>query len=193
MNEGDINIGLWWYAISKLSDEAYFKCVLHELPGSKLLMIRPFNVIAPVQTDAVGFVFPRFFKAALSGEPLLVYGDGSQRRSFTWGQDFVDCLIALVEKEAWGKTVNIGGTESLTIVELAEKIIAATKSSSEIKFIDPQEIFSGQFDEIPQRVPDVNLLRSIIGKAPETTIDTMITSFNNFYINTNQNHGHTRY
>ena len=178
---GKLNLGLWWYAISKMADEAYANSLMLENSKAKILVIRPFNVIAPIQNHEVGFVFPRFFEAAFSDEPLLVYGDGSQERSFTWAPDFVDCLVKLVEKEIWRMTINIGGTDSISILDLAKKIVKVTNCNSEVKLIDPQALFNNQFVEIPKRVPNVSLLKEKIGIAPSTNIDQMISNFHKFY------------
>ena len=74
---GDVQKGLWWYAISKLVDEAFSTAYLRE-KDARILIIRPFNVVSPLQVDYTGFVIPRFVKNALSGEDLVVYGDDSQ-------------------------------------------------------------------------------------------------------------------
>ena len=178
---GDVNIGLWWYAVSKLADEAYINSLMFENPDAKLMIIRPFNVIAPVQSHIVGFVFPRFFRSAYLNEPLKVYGDGSQKRTFTWAPDFVDCLLLLIEKGVWRDTFNIGGTEATTILDLAKKIIKISNSKSEIVLTDPQDLFKGQFVEIPQRVPDVQRLNDMVGTVPSTSLDKMLGNFNEFY------------
>ena len=178
---GNVDVGLWWYAISKIADEAYAKSLMLENSEAKIMIVRPFNVIAPVQSHIVGFVFPRFFRSAFRNEPLKVYGDGSQQRTFTWAHDFVDCLLMLVEKEQWRDTFNIGGTEATTILELARRIIKVADSKSEIVFTNPQEVFKGQFVEIPQRVPNVDHLSEKIGVVPKTSLSTMLSNFNEFY------------
>lgn len=181
--DGALDTGLWWYAVSKLADEAYANSIMLEDQQARIMIIRPFNVIAPIQTDQTGFVFPRFFKAASNNEPVLIYGDGKQSRTFTWAPDFVDCLILLVENEIWRTTVNIGGTEPTTIIDLAHKIREAMNSSSEIEFIDPQTIFNNQFVEINHRTPDVSLLKSLIKKTPNTSLDFMINRFSTHFKN----------
>ena len=121
---GNTKVGLWWYAISKLSEEAYANAVIKENPRAKILIIRPFNVIAPVQNPTVGFVFPRFFSNAMKNLPLLVYGNGTQKRTFTWAEDFVSCLIKLMNKNKyWQETINIGGTHSILIKNLAKETL----------------------------------------------------------------------
>ena len=58
---GSVDVGLWWYAISKMADEAYANSVMLERKDAKITIVRPFNVIAPIQSDQAGFVFPAFF------------------------------------------------------------------------------------------------------------------------------------
>ena len=93
----------------------------------------------------------------------------------------MDCVLKLVEKQLWRDTFNIGGTESISINELAVKIIEISKSSSDIVYTDPQDLFKGQFVEIPQRVPDVSYLNKKIGIVPETSLSVMLDKFNQFY------------
>lgn len=179
---GNTKIGLWWYAISKMAEEAYVNAKIKENPKSKITIIRPFNVIAPVQNPTVGFVFPRFFSNSMQNKPILIYGNGLQRRTFTWAEDFSRCLIKLLKiKNHWGKTINIGGTNSISIKVLAQKIKEKTKSKSKIKYINPKKFFGNHFVEIPKRAPDVSKLKKMIGIVPDTSLETMIDKFNEFY------------
>ena len=181
---GNTKIGLWWYAISKLSEEAYANAKIKENPNSKITIIRPFNVIAPVQNPSVGFVFPRFFLNSIKNDPILVYGNGQQKRTFTWAQDCVACLVKLINvKNHWRKTINIGGTNSISILALAKKIKNITKSKSKIKFVNPKKLYGNHFVEIPKRSPNVNQLKKIIRYVPKTSLDTMIEKFYSFYMN----------
>ena len=181
---GNTKVGLWWYAISKLSEEAYANAVIKENPRAKILIIRPFNVIAPVQNPTVGFVFPRFFSNAMKNLPLLVYGNGTQKRTFTWAEDFVSCLIKLMNKNKyWQETINIGGTHSIMIKNLAKAIKNKTKSKSAIKFINPNKLYGNHFVEIQKRAPNVSKLKKMIGHVPNTSLDTMIDKFYHFYKN----------
>jgi UDP-glucose 4-epimerase len=175
---GNTSVGLWWYAISKISEEAYANAVIKENPKAKILIIRPFNVIAPVQNPSVGFVFPRFFTNAMKNTPLLIYGNGNQRRTFTWVEDFVYCLLKLMNKNKfWRETINIGGTHSITIKNLAEAIKKKTKSKSSLKLIDPKKIYNNHFVEIQKRSPDVSKLKKFIGYVPNTSLNIMIDKF----------------
>ena len=179
---GNTKVGLWWYAISKISEEAYANAKIKENPKAKIAIIRPFNVIAPVQNPTVGFVFPRFFSSSIKNNPILVYGNGQQRRTFTWAEDCVICLIKLIDnKNYWRKTINIGGTNSISIKILAKKIKSKTKSKSKIKFVNPKKFYGNHFVEIPKRSPDVTLLKKLIRNVPKTSLDTMIDKFYEFY------------
>lgn len=179
---GNVEKGLWWYAVSKLCDESYARAMMLEYPEAKILIIRPFNVVGPVQSAIAGFVVPRFVSAALQNEPLRVYGTGKQRRTFTWVGDHVSALMALMDKDVWRGTVNIGATDEITIYELASMIIERTESQSTIELLDPHELFNGQFVEINRRIPDISKLESIIGPSFfETPIEDIIDNFISFY------------
>ena len=179
--EGDLRKGLWWYAISKMADESYARSAMLEDPGAQILIVRPFNVVAPLQSGTDGFVLPRFLRAALNNEPLLVYGDGGQRRTFLWVSDFVDSLLKVVANGAWNETINIGSADEITILELARMVIEMSGSSSEIQLIEPQAIFRNQFAEIQRRVPDLSKLRKHIGDKTFTPIRSIVERFLDFH------------
>jgi UDP-glucose 4-epimerase len=181
---GNTDVGLWWYAVSKISEEAYANAVIKENPRAKILIVRPFNVIAPIQNPSVGFVFPRFFTNSMKNTPLLIYGNGSQKRTFTWVEDFVYCLIKLMNnKNYWRHTINIGGTHSISIKNLAIKIKKITSSNSKLKFIDPKKLYDNHFVEIPKRAPNILKLKRIIKNVPNTSLDQMIKKFYLYYKN----------
>tara|TARA_Y100001970_G_scaffold164664_1_gene201213 strand:+ start:10856 stop:11866 length:1011 start_codon:yes stop_codon:yes gene_type:complete len=180
--EGNVDVGLWWYAISKLSEESFAKSKIQENPDSKILIVRPFNVVAPIQSHVVGFVFPRFVKAAINNDPIFVYGNGKQMRTFTWAQDFVDSLIELSKLNAWGETINIGGTDEISMENLAKKIVKFSGSKSKINYVDPQKIFNGHFTEIDRRIPNIDKLKKYTKDIyPKTTIDEIILKFIDYY------------
>ena len=179
--DGDMRKGLWWYAISKMADEAYARSVILEDPGAKVLIVRPFNVVAPVQSGTDGFVLPRFITAALEGLPLLVYGDGTQSRTFLWVTDFVDALMGVVAKGVWNQTINIGCDEEITILDLARDVVRLTESSSVVEMIEPQAIFRNQFAEIQRRVPDLSLLHGLVGNREFTPVSEIILRFLDYY------------
>ncbi len=164
----------WSYAASKLMDEftalAYFRT-----KGLKVIVARLFNTVGPRQTGAYGMVIPRFAEQALTHEPLTVYGDGNQTRTFTYVKDVVKALIALMENEETpGEVFNIGGTEEITILELAQKIIRASGSASAIERIPYSEAFEKDFEDMQRRVPGIEKIKTAVGFEPETDLDTIL-------------------
>src|SRR6188768_2680602 len=119
----------WAYACSKAIDEflalAYWK--ERKLP---IVIVRFFNTVGPRQTGQYGMVIPNFVGQALAGQPITVFGDGEQTRSFTYVGDVVDALVRLVaEPKAVGQVFKIGNTEEISILALARKVRAMTGSS----------------------------------------------------------------
>src|SRR3954453_7350188 len=122
----------WAYACSKLIDEflalAYWK--ERKLP---VIIVRLFNTVGPRQTGQYGMVIPNFVRQALSGQPITVFGDGRQSRSFTYVGDVVRAMVALIdEPRAIGQVFNIGNGAEITIGALAERIKTLTGNRSEI-------------------------------------------------------------
>ena len=112
----------WAYACSKAIDEflalAYWK--ERKLP---VIIVRFFNTVGPRQTGQYGMVIPNFVRQALAGEPITVFGDGTQSRAFTHVADVVGALLKLVvEPKAIGQVINIGNTQEVTIRALAERV-----------------------------------------------------------------------
>src|SRR3954463_2659161 len=145
----------WAYACSKAIDEflalAYWK--ERQLP---VIIVRFFNTVGPRQTGRYGMVIPNLVRQALAGEPITVFGDGTQSRSFTHVTDVVGALIALVNQPAAiGEVVNIGNIEEVTIRTLAERIRQLTGSRSPIKLVPYDEAYESGFEDMPRRVPDL--------------------------------------
>ncbi|TMI23344.1 NAD-dependent epimerase/dehydratase family protein [Candidatus Bathyarchaeota archaeon] len=164
----------WSYAASKLMDEftglAYYRT--KKLP---VLIVRFFNTVGPRQTGRYGMVIPRFVKQALRGEPISVYGDGTQTRTFTHVKNVVDALVKLVENpEAIGEVVNIGGAEEVSILSLAERIKGKTHSSSEITLVPYEEVFPPDFEDMQRRVPSTLKLQKLIGYSPKMDLDKIL-------------------
>jgi UDP-glucose 4-epimerase len=164
----------WCYAASKIIDEflarAYFK--EKDLPT---VVVRLFNTIGPRQTGQYGMVAPRFVKQALLGEPMTVYGDGTQRRSFTWVGDVVNAMIKLIQHpEAYGQVFNIGHTDEISISELAELVKAMTESASEIVFIPYEQAYESGFEDMARRLPDLTKIEQIIGYRPTLDLPRML-------------------
>ncbi len=164
----------WSYAAAKLIDE-FTALAYHRTKKLEVVIVRCFNTIGPRQTGLYGMVLPRFIQQALRDEPLTVYGDGSQTRTFTYIGDVVEALIKLVHcDEAMGEVVNVGGQEEIAIKELAQRIIALTRSNSEIAYIPYSQIYGRDFEDMMRRVPSLEKLERLIGFRPETDLDTML-------------------
>ena len=164
----------WSYAASKLMDEfsalAYFRT-----RGLPAIIARLFNTVGPRQTGAYGMVIPRFVSQALKNEPLTVYGDGSQTRTFTYVKDVVQALMGLMDSNLTvGEVYNVGGFGEVSIRSLAEKIIARTGSASEIVLVPYEEAFAKDFEDMQRRVPGIEKIRNAIGYTPGTDLDTIL-------------------
>jgi UDP-glucose 4-epimerase len=163
---GPTSTGRWSYACSKALDEylalAYWK--ERKLP---VVIGRLFNTVGPRQTGRYGMVIPSFARQALAGEPITVYGDGSQRRCFCHVKDVVKALANLmVCDEATGDVFNIGSTDEVSIQALAERVRAVAGSGSEIINVPYEEAYGEGFEDMRRRVPDMSRLGDLLGWAP---------------------------
>jgi UDP-glucose 4-epimerase len=141
-----------------------------------VIVVRLFNTVGPRQTGRYGMVIPTFVQQALTGRPITVFGDGTQRRAFTDVGDVVGGLVALAaEPRAVGQVFNIGNTEEVTIGDLAERVRAATGSSSDIVRIPYEEAYDAGFEDMPRRVPDLTKIRALVGYAPTETLDEILS------------------
>jgi UDP-glucose 4-epimerase len=169
----------WSYAASKLMDE-FMALAYHRTTGLDVCIARLFNTVGPRQTGAYGMVIPRLVSQAIKNEPLTVYGDGCQTRTFTYVQDVVWALMRLMGNErAWGEVFNVGGTEEISIFELAKKIVALTNSDSEIQIIPYDKVFGKDFEDMQRRVPGIEKLRELVGFDPKTSLDVILTKIIN--------------
>jgi UDP-glucose 4-epimerase len=164
----------WAYACSKLIDEflalAYWK--ERKLP---VIVVRLFNTVGPRQTGQYGMVIPNFVRQALAGQPITVFGDGTQSRSFTYVGDVVSALIALInEPKAIGQVFNIGNGQEITISDLAEKVRTLTGSNSEIVRIPYDQAYESGFEDMPRRVPDITKVRGLVGYEPTVDLDEIL-------------------
>jgi UDP-glucose 4-epimerase len=164
----------WAYACSKLIDEflalAYWK--ERKLP---VIIVRLFNTVGPRQTGQYGMVIPNFVRQALAGQPITVFGDGTQSRSFTYVGDVVRAMVALInEPAAVGQVFNIGNGAEISINALAEKVKALTGSSSDIVRIPYERAYEAGFEDMPRRVPDLTKLHKLIGYEPTVELDEIL-------------------
>lgn len=164
----------WSYAASKLMDE-FSALAYYRTNGLKTVVTRLFNTVGPRQTGAYGMVIPRFVSQALENKPLTVYGDGRQSRTFTYVKDVVAALMGLMENDdAAGEVFNVGGTEEITIADLARKIIAATGATSTVELIPYEEAFEKDFEDMQRRVPGIDKIKRLIAFEPATGLDEII-------------------
>jgi UDP-glucose 4-epimerase len=164
----------WAYACSKLIDEflalAYWK--EKKLP---IVIVRLFNTVGPRQTGQYGMVLPTFVRQALAGQPITVFGDGTQSRSFTYVADVVDALVKLAqEPRAIGEVFNIGNTEEVTIRELAERVKRLTGSSSPVQLVPYDEAYEAGFEDMPRRVPDISKVHNLVGYEPRLALEEIV-------------------
>jgi len=184
--DGDLVIGpphkgRWSYACSKAIDEflalAYWK--ERRLP---VVIVRFFNTVGPRQTGRYGMVLPTFVRQALAGQPITVFGDGTQSRCFTYVADVVDAVIKLTDREeAVGQVFNIGGDEEITIAELAQRVKRIVGGDSEIIYVPYDEAYEEGFEDMPRRTPDLSRIQQVIGYRPPTGIDQIIERVVEYY------------
>ena len=163
----------WSYAASKLIDEFL---ALSEFNDGKLnpIIVRLFNIIGNNQLSKFGMVVPKFIEAALENKPLIIHGDGTQTRSFTWVGDVVNYFYLLAEKQLYGEIFNIGQTEEISIKNLAEMIIEETDSKSEIIFKTHKEVYGERFEDPMRRTPSIKKIVDATDYSPTMTIPEMI-------------------
>ena len=177
--DDDLTIGAtknlrWSYACAKTLDEFLALAYAREadLP---VVILRFFNTTGPRQTGRYGMVVPNFVQAALEGRPLLVHGTGEQSRCFGHVKDVVESLIRLMaEPAARGQVFNIANDQEVTIRQLAEQVIAATGSRSEIKLVPYDSVYPVGFEDMARRLPDVSKLQRTIGFRPRRPLSEII-------------------
>ena len=163
----------WSYAASKLIDEFL---ALSEFNDGNLnpIIVRLFNIIGNNQLSSYGMVVPKFVEAALKNEPLVIHGDGTQTRSFTWVEDVVNYFYILAQKQLYGEIYNIGQTEEISIKNLAEMIIKETNSKSNIEYKSHNEVYGNKFEDPMRRTPSIEKIVNATGYSPTMTIPDMI-------------------
>jgi UDP-glucose 4-epimerase len=177
--EGDLVMGAtskgrWSYACSKAIDEflalAYFK--EKKLPT---VVGRLFNTVGPRQSARYGMVLPSFARQALAGEPITVYGDGTQSRCFCHVTDTVRALVAVMQdSRAYGEVFNIGSTREVSISTLAEMVRDAAGSKSEIVRVPYAEAYAEGFEDMMRRVPSIEKIRGHLGWEPKIALEEIV-------------------
>lgn len=178
---GSSDKGRWSYACSKAIDEFLALAYWRE-KHVETIVARLFNTVGPRQTGRYGMVLPTFVQQALRGDDLTVYGDGSQRRCFAHVSDIVGALAGLMQNDqAVGQIFNIGSQEEVSMRELAERVIARTGSSSPVKLVPYEEAYTGGFEDMQRRIPDISKIRELIGFIPKMNLDAAIDSVLAYY------------
>ena len=155
---GPPNQSRWSYASAKLTDEFLALACAREkkLP---VIIARLFNTVGPRQTGRYGMVLPRFITAAKRNGPLRVFGDGRQTRCFCLVNDVVESLVRLQNcQTARGEIFNVGGTEEISILDLARLVVRTLGSKSKIELIPYDQAYAPGFDDMRRRKPRVEKL-----------------------------------
>jgi UDP-glucose 4-epimerase len=171
---GSTNFSRWSYACSKAIDE-FLGLAYHRQFGLPVLILRFFNTVGERQSGQYGMVIPRFVQAALTGEPIEVYGDGKQTRCFAYVKDVIGGMIALAEDAgSYGHVYNIGSSEEVSIETLAQRIKELTGSSSEIKYLPYEQAYSYAFDDLRRRVPALQKIQKRVGYQHKRSLDEIL-------------------
>jgi UDP-glucose 4-epimerase len=170
----------WSYSEAKAIDEslAYAYWVEKKL---ETRIVRFFNTVGPRQLGAYGMVVPRFVQFALKNEPITIYGNGEQTRCFGHVLDAVDAVVRIAFADNTnGKVINIGNDYEISINDLAKKVIEQTKSKSEIVYVPYAEAYGDGFEDMERRVPNIELIKSLVGWEPKRDLSMMISDIAEF-------------
>jgi UDP-glucose 4-epimerase len=166
----------WSYSEAKAIEEV-LAYTYWKQKGLHTVITRLFNTVGPRQTGRYGMVIPRFVNQALRGEPLTVFGNGSQTRCFCFVGDVVDALTKMADHpEAPGQAINVGSSEEISITELANRVVALTGSDSKIRYLAYGDAYEEGFEDMPRRVPDTTRARNLIGFEPTIDLTGIIES-----------------
>ena len=164
----------WSYAASKMVDE-FLGLAYQQEYGLEVAIFRLFNTVGPRQSGRYGMVVPRFVRMALSGEPITVYGDGRQTRCFCDVRDVVRAIYDLsLHADAPGRVWNIGGTQEISMYDLALRIKSLTASPSEIVLVPYEDAYAPGFEDMRQRVPDTRAIHDLIDWKPSISLDEIL-------------------
>ncbi len=172
--EGPTSKHRWAYACAKALDE-FLALAHYKQSRLPVVVTRLFNTVGPRQSAQYGMVIPNFVKRALAGDPITVYGDGRQTRCFCHVADVVNALTALIETPAaYGKVVNVGAREEISMTQLAERVKQLTGSRSELRYIPYADVYGEGFEDMLRRVPSLERVQSLIGWAPQRSLDDIL-------------------
>ena len=166
----------WSYSEAKAIDEILAYTYWRE-KGLETVIVRLFNTVGPRQTGSYGMVIPRFVSQAIRSEPLTVFGDGSQTRCFCGVDDVVGGILDLSESPgALGRVFNLGGSEEISISDLADRVVKLASSTSTIEYIPYDQAYEEGFEDMERRVPDTTRARDQVGFSPTASLDEIINA-----------------
>ena len=150
--------------------------------GTLVNVVRPFNIAGPRQSSAGGFVVPRFFEAALAGEPITVFGTGRQVRCFTHVLDTVDSLIRVARCPLRGQVFNSGNPANrVAIADLAVAVRRICASDSPVVSVDPRDLYGPLYAEAFDKIPKIDRIREATGWTPSRTLEDILADVLAFY------------
>jgi UDP-glucose 4-epimerase len=171
---GPTTVRRWAYADSKAMDE-FLALAYHQERGLDAVIVRLFNTVGPRQSGQYGMVIPRFVERALANSPIEIHGDGNQTRCFCHVHDTVRALIALMaEPSTSGQIYNVGSEERIRILDLADRVITAAGSTSELEFVEYDRVYGQGIEDMLHRIPSIRKVGDTVGWAPEHTLDEIL-------------------
>ncbi len=167
---GSTQVARWAYSTAKAVDEI-LAFAYHRERGLPTIVVRLFNISGPRQTPTYGMVIPRFVEQALAGEPLTVFGDGTQSRCFCHVDDAVEGLLQLLDRDdAVGEVFNLGSAEEVSVADLAALVIELCGSKSEVQLIAYEDVYMAGFEDMARRVPDLSKIEKRLGWVPTRSL-----------------------
>jgi UDP-glucose 4-epimerase len=155
--------------------DEFLALAYHQERGLDCVIVRLFNTVGPRQSGQYGMVIPRFVERALADAPIEIFGDGEQTRCFCHVDDTIRALEALMEERATtGEIYNVGSTDRVKIIELAERVRAATGSSSPLEFVPFDQVYGQGIEDMLHRIPSIAKIGAAIGWAPERRLDDIL-------------------
>ncbi len=171
---GPTTVRRWAYADSKAMDE-FLALAYHQERGLDAVIVRLFNTVGPRQSGQYGMVIPRFVERALANSPIEIHGDGNQTRCFCHVHDTVRALIALMaEPSTSGQIYNVGSEERIRILDLADRVITAAGSTSELEFVEYDRVYGQGIEDMLHRIPSIRKVGDTVGWSPEHTLDEIL-------------------
>jgi len=168
---GPTSIPRWSYALSKGLDE-HLALAYHRQQGLPVSIVRYFNTYGPRCLPGGYGVIARFVERALTGQSLIVHGDGAQTRCFTYADDSVQgTFLAGTMESAIGQVFNLGTPRETTVAELAERVRALTGVDAPVEYVPHEREYGPGFEDTRRRVPDTRKAAELLGFEAWTSLD----------------------